>query len=272
MHMAECIDRRQMKAKSASLLRNAQVGSRRFFALYLFLIVVIDIVAALADSSVGNRGSSSTLFSNPVDVFTTVLSMLVSLILGVGCYLYCFGIWRNERMEFLTLFDGFSFAGKIILLSLVKFIFVLLWTCLLIIPGIIALYSYRFAILDLCENPSMGVLQAINMSKQQTNGYKTQLFMLDLSYIGWILLANLPVIYFNCVAMASVQGVTLWGAGLNGLIQTLVAEAFYFPVNLIYLPHYEMTVLGYFKTAKGTSGIGKGITPSDPGEDSNHVV
>ena len=62
------------------------------------------------------------------------------------------------------------------------------------IPGIVASYRYRFAMYNLLENPDLEILEALNMSKQQTFGYKGQLFVLDLSYLGWGLLASLPSI------------------------------------------------------------------------------
>ena len=61
------------------------------------------------------------------------------------------------------MFDGFSLVGKIILLYIVEFFFVLLWSILLLVPGIIAAYRYRFAIYNLCENPGIGLMEAIAM-------------------------------------------------------------------------------------------------------------
>ena len=59
--------------------------------------------------------------------------------------------------------------------------------------GIVAAYRYRFAMLNLCENPEIGVMEALNMSKAQTLGFKWQLFVLDLSFIGWNILVSLTL-------------------------------------------------------------------------------
>ena len=61
------------------------------------------------------------------------------------------------------------------------------------IPGIVAAYRYRFAMLNLCENPEIGVMEALSMSKAQTLGFKWQLFVLDLSFIGWNILVGLTL-------------------------------------------------------------------------------
>ena len=118
-------------------------------------------------------------------------------ILQAGFTTYCLAIRRGKEMPLSTLFDGFSIAGKLILLEIVMGVFIFLWTLLFIVPGIVAAYRYRFAILNLCENPEIGVMEAIKMSKAQTAGFKWQLFVLDLSFIGWGLLASLTLGILN---------------------------------------------------------------------------
>jgi len=257
--MAEYIDRKSFKAQSKALLRDAQVPALGFFALYLGLIVLLD----LADTITDNVSGGGAGLSNPISLFVTVLTGLLSLILSAGCFLYCMGVRRGERMEYLTLFDGFSFAGKIILLYLEMFLFVFLWSLLLVVPGIIALYRYRFAILNLCENPSMGVNQALELSKRQTYGYKSQLFMLDLSYLLWILLSSLPVFYFNYAAAAVAFGVYLPGQELSTLVKVVLCDVLFLPLSLLYLPSFRTTELGYFEVAKRTSGTGNDAAGTD---------
>ena len=264
MGTPELIDRRAKKAEAKNFLRDAQVNFHRFYALYLIIIILIDFAATVTENS---SAGSSGLFGGPLGIFASVLAALVSLILGAGVFLYCFGIRRNQRIEYLSLFDGFSFAGKVILLYLLEFAFTVLWLFLLVIPGFVALYSYRFAIMNLCEDPSISPLEAIRMSKRQTYGYKAQLLMLDLSYFGWYLLANLPMIYFNYAAALSAQGVVLTGAGLNIFLQVLIADAFFLPFSRIYLPHYQVTEIGYYETARRTSGVGPGMVPELPEDD-----
>ena len=258
--MAEYIDRKRVKAEARNFLRGAQVGAKKFYALYLALIVLLSLASSLAigDSDV------AALLANPLGLFVLILTNLLSLVLGIGCYLYCFGIRRGERVEYLTLFDGFSFVGKIILLYLVECFFIILWSMLLFVPGIIAFYRYRFAMLDLCENPSLGVMEAIHMSKHQTYGYKGQLFTLDLSFLGWILLADLPTIYLSAAPFLSSYGYQLPGTEVHWLIQLLAEDVFLLIFGIQYLPVYETSEIGYFEIAKRTSGEGFGIAPQDP--------
>ena len=185
---------------------------------------------------------------------------------------------QGERVEYLALFDGFSFAGKIIALSIVKWFFILLWSMLFTIPGIIAAYRYRFALYNLCENPEISVFEAMNMSKRQTLGYKLQLFQLDLSYLGWLFISSLPSLVYSGAAYQLTLQQLMASYGLSpdaGMIAsatavisllpawgwTLLIGVWHLAAAVFFLPGYQCVELGYFETAKATSGIGAGAPP-----------
>ena len=70
-------------------------------------------------------------------------------------------------------------------------LFTALWSLLLVIPGIIKMYSYSMAMYILAENPSIGALDALKQSENMMKGHKMEMFILDLSFIGWHLLASI---------------------------------------------------------------------------------
>ena len=191
------LDRTSLKQESKALLKTARVNPYLFTLLVLAVTLVIsgisnymnmdDEFAYLYSVQYGIDLSFLALhraFPALVVLFVSVVCALLNMVLEAGVSLYHLGIRRGEEMPYVTLFDGFSFAGKIILLSIVQYIFVFLWTLL-------------FIVLNLCENPEIGVMEAINMSKAQTAGFKWQLFVLDLSFIGWALLASLTLGILN---------------------------------------------------------------------------
>ena len=59
---------------------------------------------------------------------------------------------------------------------------------LFIIPGIIKSYSYRMVPYILIENPDIAPNEAIARSRDMMNGHEGATFVLDLSFIGWVLL------------------------------------------------------------------------------------
>jgi len=75
----------------------------------------------------------------------------------------------------------------------VRSIYILLWALLLIIPGIIKAYAYRMVPYILAENPGMGSGRAIQISNEMTMGEKWDIFVLDLSFIGWYILGSLAL-------------------------------------------------------------------------------
>ena len=90
---------------------------------------------------------------------------------------------------------GYSFEkgiyGNIVKTMIWRAVFIFLWTLLLIIPGIIKLYAYRMVPYILADNPNISYQRALELSEQMTNGHKFNIFVLDLSFIGWYILGFL---------------------------------------------------------------------------------
>lgn len=261
--MYEQIDRKKCKWEAAELLRGAEVSPKGMTALYMGLVLGLGLL-----SSLGETGF--------LGIFVSILSSLLTTVLLAGFVLYCMAIRRGERAEYLTLFDGFSFVGKLILLEIVASFFIILWSMLFVIPGVIAAYRYSFAMYNLYENPGIGVMEALDMSKRQTLGYKSQLFTLDLSYFGWMLLAGFPSAFLTQQVARDLSAEILYGIpapaayfGLPVLALHLIFSVWQLVVALFYYPNYICVQLSYFETAKRTSGVGLGAEPSSPWDGRN---
>ena len=85
-------------------------------------------------------------------------------------------------------FCGFDDYWAAIKVTFFVGLFTFLWSLLFIIPGIIKSISYSMSLYILAENKGKPALECINESKAMTNGYKGELFLLGLSFIGWLLL------------------------------------------------------------------------------------
>lgn len=77
------------------------------------------------------------------------------------------------------------------LLGLMIYIFTFLWSLLFVIPGIVKTYAYAMAYYIKIDNPTMGWKECIDESQRMMEGHKMELFILDLSFIGWIILSSL---------------------------------------------------------------------------------
>ena len=76
---------------------------------------------------------------------------------------------------------------------LLMYIFIILWSFLLFIPGIIKAFSYAMTPFILEENPELSANEAIDRSRAMMKGHKFDLFWLLLSFIGWFLLSLLTL-------------------------------------------------------------------------------
>ena len=110
--------------------------------------------------------------------------------LMLGLIMVCLNVTYGDNVEIGTLFKGFNYMGKAIALFLMVIFFTMLWSLLFVIPGIIKAYSYSMAFYILAENPEMTAREALNESKEITKGHKLDLFVLELSFILWGLLAT----------------------------------------------------------------------------------
>ena len=162
-------------------------------------------------------------------------------------------------MPYDSLFDAFPFAGKVILLSIVEGIFIFLWSMLFVIPGIVAAYRYSFAMLNLCENPDLGVMEALDLSKRQTNGYKMQLFLLQLSFIGYQLAAALIAVLYE-YAIISFLPDSLPGVLLGTLIYSVLAAG----VGVYLTPYLNLSICRFYLLATGNQAGGAESPHTDP--------
>ncbi len=132
-------------------------------------------------------------------LWLAIVSMLIALFIAppmiVGYKSFCLRVWRGGHANVGGIFrDGFSESygrnvGSIFMMNL----FISLWSLLLIIPGIIAALSYFMTPYILAEYPRIGASEAIALSKRMTKGYKGEIFVAQLSFIGWWLLSLLTL-------------------------------------------------------------------------------
>ena len=85
---------------------------------------------------------------------------------------------------------GFQDYGHKFVTLILRDVLLVFWFMLLFIPGIIKSYSYCMVPYILEENPDMPATEVINRSRDMMNGNKMQAFLMDLSFIGWILLGT----------------------------------------------------------------------------------
>lgn len=117
-----------------------------------------------------------------------IAMILVTPPLSVGLCMVYLGLTEGKKAEVGTMFKGFQVFGKSIWLTILVAVFTFLWTLLFYIPGIIKTYSYSMAFYVLADNPEMTAREALRESKEIMKGHKWELFVLELSFILWMIL------------------------------------------------------------------------------------
>lgn len=133
-----------------------------------------------------------------VYILVAVIAMaIIGLILGgvieVGYSRFNLNLVDGGTPSVDTLFSYFSYWKTTTVARLLQVLYILLWTFVFIIPGIMASYSYAMTSYILAEQPELSAGEAITLSKQLMSGNRLRLFCLHLSFIGWELLCVLTL-------------------------------------------------------------------------------
>lgn len=120
-----------------------------------------------------------------------IASFIITPAFGLSLCMVYLKLANNEDISVGNVFSGFNKTGRALWLNILIAIFTFLWTCLLIIPGIIKQYAYSMAFYVLADNPELTAREALTKSKQIMKGHKMDLFILQLSFIGWYFLVGI---------------------------------------------------------------------------------
>ncbi|GIQ83000.1 protein of unknown function DUF975 [Kipferlia bialata] len=168
------------------------------------MLVSLKASQVRAEARVSLRGywaplAGATVLYLLLSVVSGFIPFLGPLLIGIPLYLGYYNTIRLTRKGRRASCGGiFSAFGnglfwRSIGTMLLTGIFVLLWALLLIIPGIIAAFSYALAPWIILEDPTCGCNEALNRSKVLMKGNKWRLFCLSLSFIGWAILSILTL-------------------------------------------------------------------------------
>ncbi len=251
------IDRAEIKKEAEALIHTAQVPPLRLTALFLAICLVLDEISAAVGylfkgaGSLAPFGALSLSFS-----FVDILVTLLSSVLLAGYASYCLSINRGAAAPYDSLFDAFPFAGKVVLLGLAEGFLIGCGTLLFIVPGIILALAYSFALYHLCEEPEIGVVEAMRRSRLETRGYRTQFFLLLLSFLPLFFLAALPVALCDHF-LADRFPDTMTGTLLYTLLTGVLAAC----AEVFLLPYLELSQIGFYRRVTAAPAA-----PTDEGQ------
>ena len=185
----------QLNSELRAQARERLEGQWGTFVLMTFLMLVIQTILQIP----GYIGSLLEILS-PENVLASLSFSNISNILSLLALPLSWGLTvsllrnhREESVDLENLFDGFRggrYTRVFCALFLVN-LFTILWTLLLIIPGIMKAFSYALTPYILLDEPELTARQAITRSCEIMQGRRWKLFCLSLSFIGWGILSLL---------------------------------------------------------------------------------
>ena len=157
----------------------------------LFIIIGIAVSPQYAAMFALDPTSPSTLTAMlGISGGTSLLYILIYFPFYIGYYNSTRLLYENGDDQMISNFFKLTFKNYwhnvwVIFLMRIK---VFLWTLLFIIPGIYKALQYSMTPYIAVEHPELSAKEAIAMSRQMTKGHVFDLFLLGLSFIGWIIL------------------------------------------------------------------------------------
>ena len=161
-------------------------------------------------------------------VQSIVISLASSIVIGVILVggLVSFGSCRvflqmvrgqKPQPEISDLFSGSDQLLPLVVLYCLQALFTFLWSLLFVIPGIVKSYAYSMAFYIKHDHPDYDWKKCLDESQRYMMGNKWQLFCLDFSFIGWVLLGAL------CCGIGTLWVTPYWMAARANFYENLKA-------------------------------------------------
>ncbi|MCQ2550585.1 MAG: DUF975 family protein [Clostridia bacterium] len=205
-----------------SLRNNWKEGTLGFVLFYILTIFIRNVLNLAVDNSI----QLMDVYGQTVNFIISgnLYDFLTTPIFTFGIIAFAIVIARERTVKLDLIFSGFEFYGKVLLLGIVMAIKIILWSLLLVVPGIIAALNYSQAYFILFDDHSKGVMQCIEESKMMMRGNKMNLFYLVISFIGWIIVAS--------VITSAVIGISSGVLG-SGYFTQIISIIGYIPTSVV---------------------------------------
>lgn len=151
------------------------------------LFVIALIIAAISGAA------GLILRFIPYGIGSLVSTIIITPAFSLSVYMIYLNLANGQKPEAKDAFNGFHDFWSAFKVSFLTGLFTMLWSLLLVVPGIIKAISYSQAMYILAENKGMGACEAITRSKTMMHGHKSEYFVLGLSFIGWMLLGSITL-------------------------------------------------------------------------------
>ncbi len=199
----------------ALLKRNAKINFKKQWGDSIAIILIMSsaslvlsllmfIVQAIAPTD------ATYIINMASSLLSIAFSIIVIPVFQVGYIRFFQKLRMNVPTGITEIFGNFKDGNlkNIVLTNLIMILKIYLWTLLFIIPGIIKAYEYRLIPYILAVRPDIDRKEAFRLSKVLMYGYKWKAFVLDLSFLGWLILSVYTMGILTIVYVSPYMGAT----------------------------------------------------------------
>ena len=250
---------KEIKAEARGFLKGQWVKASVMFLVYTLIASAAVMICSVIGIVTGSA-TAETISESPLYFAGSILGYVFQAMLMIGYASIILKIASGRSWEFGDLFKSARYTFKTLGLVLLMTVYIMLWTCLFIIPGIVKAFSYSMALYILAEDPTKGINQCITESKEMMKGNKRKLFGLVLSFFGWMLLAVI-VIYVVILIVAFAAASLGELVGIIAFILVLLVSCVAMVVlELPFLVYIEVSRAVFYYDISGNGGTNNNLT------------
>lgn len=168
----------------------------------VYLMMVPSEALVIHESQFNNNQMIMLIDTLNVRIFSLVIQFVTAVFAMSFCWV-SLDLIRGEKIDPNQLIGNVTISGgRLFKFTMLYQFYLILWTFLFIIPGVIKFFSYSLSPFILKDNPNMSPSEAITKSRELMDGHKADLFVLQLTFAGWGLLAGFVYALLNKVLVA----------------------------------------------------------------------
>ena len=170
----------------SELKQNAKNQLKNNWGLAIGIIIVCTLISCIPNLLVEINDESLA-----IAIIIPIITLVITGPLTIGQCKFFINLANRSNPKFSDLWYGFNNILKAIGVTLLVGIIVSIGTILLIIPGIILSFMYSQVYYIMAENPEMSIIYCLKESSRIMKGHKMDLFVLELSFLGWVILMGI---------------------------------------------------------------------------------
>ena len=164
----------------SELKQNAKDQLKNNWGLAIGIIIVCTLISSIPNLLVEIDSESFA-----ISIIIPIITLVITGPLTIGQCKFFINLANRSNPKFSDLWYGFNNMLRAIGVTLLVGVIVFIGTILFIIPGIILAFMYSQVYYIMAENPEMSIMNCLKESARIMKGHKMDLFILELSFIGW---------------------------------------------------------------------------------------